>query len=271
MAISHLSDALPDNPDGLVVTITPSRAQAFGVCPYRFAHEKKRFDAANRHLQVGQWVHELTHDYNLVRINGREPMIDDIIARKAPPALFMDAGDDEHWIIDIGSASLRGYRAFLEAQEFSIIIDAERYVRTPTRPVAGVEGCSIVLSGRVDVIAMRDDRSIACIDVKTGMVPTPTQLAEAPGSFIYHHLTQYIYGADEVDIVQVNPITGQWASARPTKSQIEAGKDFCRAMAAAIKEQSYPPHPGDACSYCVLAERICPAHQVQKAGWDTAF
>jgi len=271
MTVSHPPDVLPDDPNQVVVTITPSRAQAFAVCPYRFAHDKKRFDTANRPLQVGQWVHELTHDYNRARIEGREPVVDDIIARTAPPALFMDAGDDEQWIIDIGCASLRGYRTFLDAQEFSIIIDAERYVRTPTRPVAGIAGCSIVFSGRVDVIAMRDDRSIACIDVKTGMVPTPTQLAEAPGSFIYHHLTQYIYGADEVDIVQVNPITGQWASARLTQAQLEAGKDFCRAMAAAIKEQSYPPRPSDMCAYCALAERLCPAHHIHRAGWDTAF
>ncbi len=271
MTVSHLSDALPDDPNQLVVTITPSRAQAFAACPYRFAHDKKRFDIANRPLQVGQWVHELTHDYNRACIEGREPVVDDIIARTAPPALFMDAGDDERWIIDIGSASLCGYQAFLEAQEFSIIRDAERYVRTPTRPVAGVAGCSIVLSGRVDVIAMREDRSIACIDVKTGMVPTRTQLAEAPGSFIYHHLTQYVYDADEMDIVQVNPITGEWASARLTQAQLEAGKGFCRAMAAAIKEQSYPPRPSDMCAYCPLAERLCPAHHVNRAGWDTAF
>ncbi len=271
MSVSHRPDVLTDDPDRLVVTITPSRAQAFAGCPYRFAHDKKRFDIANRPLQVGQWVHELMHDYNRARMNGREPMIDDIIARKAPPALFIDAGTDEQWIIDIGYASLRGYRAFLEAQGFSIILDAERYVRTPTRSVAGVAGCAIVLSGRVDAIAMREDRSIACIDVKTGLVPTRTQLAESPGSFIYHHLARYAYGADDIDIVQVNPITGQWTSARPTEGQLTAGKDFCRAMATAIKEQSYPPQPSDVCAYCALAERICPAHHVQRAGWDTAF
>jgi hypothetical protein len=259
----------PRAPDQLVVTVTPSRAQAFSTCAYRFAHEQRPFDATNRALQMGQWIHEVIHYDNLARMDGREPPADEVVAHRPPPAPLV-GGNDEDRALDIAAGHLRGYRAFLEAQGVETILDAERYVRTPTRPVAGVERCAIVLAGRFDVIAARGDGSVACIDVKTGNVPTRTRLAESPGTFIYHHLTDYTYGARAIDIVQINPLTKEWADVRLDERQIEAGKDFCRRMAATIKERSYTASPGDYCAYCTLAPR-CPAHQTGRDGWNTAF
>jgi CRISPR/Cas system-associated exonuclease Cas4 (RecB family) len=269
MVAARLTDYTQDESPHVIAMITPSRAQAFSTCAYRFAHEKKTFDA-NRSLIMGQWIHEIIRADNMARIGGQEVSIEQLIVRNAPPGALVGSTDDEEWAVGVATDSLRGYRAFLDAQGVETVLDAERYVRTPTRPVAGVPGCSIVLSGRFDATAARQDRSIACIDVKTGRIPAQAHLAEAPSTYIYHHLTQYAYDADRIDIIQVNPLTGQWAGVRLTEGQIEAGKAFCRAMAAAIKDGLYAPNPGEYCAYCALAPR-CPAHQARTPGWDTAF
>jgi len=273
MAMRRPLDVARDTSDGVIV-ITPSRVRDYAACPYKFAHDARRFDPGNRSLQVGVWIHELIHVYNLTRIDGREPRIDDVIAHKAPPALFMDGGDDEERVLAVASDSLHGYRAFLEAQNIDRILDAERYVRTPPRPVVGVPDRSIVISGRFDVVGLREDRSLACVDVKTGRVPTRTQLAAAADSFVYWHLAAYAYGdvsdGHAIDIVQMNPLTGDLSSVRLTEDQIREGRDVCRRMILAIKQRSFPPRPADHCAFCALASE-CPAHQARPDGWDTAF
>lgn len=277
MALSDMHDQPDHEPKPFVAVISPAKAQAFSLCAYRFAHDKKPFDVGGRQQQLGKWVHELIHQDNVARISGRELPVDEVVFGQMPPAILLDNPDAQEWTIRIGRESLYGYRAFLEEHEFAAILDAERYVRIPARPVIGVRNARIIFSGRFDVAALGHDRSVACVDIKTGALYRQQRLMEAPSSFIYHHLTDYLYASEgidhmceAIDIVQVNPLTGQWVSVRLTVEQIEAGKAFCRRMVAALREGEYSPSPGDQCTYCALASE-CPAHQTLHPGWDTDF
>lgn len=262
--------------NSLVVTLTPTRAQAFARCPQQYAEtfDAQRDDGLNWRLQVGQYIHALVHQYNRTLMRGLEPDIDDVLMRVRPPLDPDHAGDDgDQHLRDVAYESILGYQKFLRKQEFTAIVGSEHYVRTPARPVLNVPDCAIVFAGRFDVVATRDAPtldgflSITCIDVKTGAL-TP-ELAEQPSSFIYAHLARHAYRVDDVEILQIAPRSGQWTSIRLTQAQIEAGTEFCRDMVAALKEGNFPPQPGGYCQHCRIVDR-CPAHQ-SRPEWNTPF
>jgi len=269
---------MPTSRADLTVTITPSRAQAFARCPLQYSETfgHARPDDTGRHLQVGQYIHELADRHNKAVMAGHTPSIAEVLERVAIPVQLCDGGDGDMHLRDLGRESLEAYRAFLEDQRFAAIVASEQYVRTTPRPVAGVPGCAIVLSGRFDLIATRvvashDEieantlTSVTCIDVKTSI---SADLADQPSSAIYDHLARFAYGADDVELIQVTR-TGQWASVRLTPAQIEAGKRFCRKMVAAAQARHYAPHPGGYCDYCEIVA-TCPAHRPRQ-GWESEF
>ncbi len=270
---------MPRSQSDLTVTITPSRAQAFARCPLQYSETfgQAPGDDTSRHLQIGQYIHELVDCHNQMVLAGHEPSIDEVLERVLLPAQLRDGGNGEMHLRELGRESLEGYRGFLADQRFAAIVASERYVRTPPRPVAGVPGCAIVLSGRFDLIATRVSASrndnieantlasVTCVDVKTAI---SADLADQPSSAIYDHLARFAYQTDDVELMQVTR-TGQWTSVRLTPTQIEVGKDFCRRMVAAIHARQFPACPGGQCDYCPLVS-ICPAHR-SRPGWDTAF
>ncbi len=269
---------MPTSRADLTVTITPSRAQAFARCPLQYSETfgHARPDDTGRHLQVGQYIHELADRHNKAVMAGRTPSIAEVLERVAIPVQLRDGGDGDMHLRDLGRESLEAYRAFLEDQCFAAIVASEQYVRTTPRPVAGVPGCAIVLSGRFDLIATRVAASqneieantltsVTCIDVKTSI---SADLADQPSSAIYDHLARFAYGADDVELMQVTR-TGQWTSVRLTPAQIEDGKRFCRQMVAAAQAQHYAPRPSGFCDYCELVA-TCPAHRPRQ-GWESEF
>ena len=269
---------MPRSQSDLTVTITPSRAQAFARCPLQYSETfgQAPGDDTSRHLQIGQYIHELVDRHNQMVLTGHEPSIDEVLERVLPPTQLRDGGNGEVHLRELGRESLEGYRGFLTDQRFAAIVASERYVRTPPRPVAGVPGCAIVLSGRFDLIATRvsasrDDieantlPSVTCVDLKTAI---SADLADQPSSVIYDHLARFAYRADDVELMQVTR-TGQWTSVRLTPAQIEEGKDFCRRMVASRQDGRHPPRPGRYCDYCTLVS-TCPAHR-PRPGWDSAF
>ncbi len=269
---------MPRSRADLTVTITPSRAQAFARCPLQYSETfgAARSNDTSRHLQVGQYIHELADRHNKAVMAGGTPSIAEVLERVAIPAQLRDGGDGNSYLRDLGRESLEAYRAFLEDQGFAAIVASEQYVRTTPRPVAGVPGCAIVLSGRFDLIATRVSASpdkidigtltsVTCIDVKTSL---NADLSDQPSSAIYDHLARFAYGADDVELMQVTR-TGQWTSVRLTSAQIENGKHFCRRMVAAVQACHYAPRPGGYCDYCPLVA-TCPAHQ-PRPGWDSEF
>lgn len=265
----------------LTVTITPSRARAFARCPLQYSETfgKTPRDNTNRHVQIGQYIHELADHHNKAVIAGLEPSIDELLEQVPLPAQLRDGDDRERHLRELARESLEGYRRFLEKQGFTAILASEHYVRTAPRPVAGVPGCAIVLSGRFDLVATRvtalpeDNRtatipSVTCIDLKTSV---ESCVAEQPSTVIYDHLARYAHGATDVELIQLVPQTGQWVSVRLTPTQIENGKDFCRRMVASIQANRYPPRPSGCCDYCTLVATCpAPAHQ-PRPGWDSEF
>jgi len=275
----HAPTLIPNSRADLAVTITPSRAQAFARCPLQYSETfgTTRPDDTGRHLQIGQYIHELTDRHNKAVMAGCTLRIDDVLDQTPLPLQLRDGGEGDLYVRGLGREFLEEYRGFLEGQHFAAIVASERYVRTPPRPVAGVPGCAIVLSGRFDLIATRvvashDEiesntlRSVTCIDVKTSI---SADLADQPSSAIYDHLARFAYQTDDVELMQVTR-TGQWTSVRLTPTQIEVGKDFCRRMVEAIHARQFPACPGRQCDYCPLVSTTCPVHR-SKPGWDTAF
>ena len=246
--------------DTLVVTITPSKAQAYGQCPLYFAEvfSKQALHLANQNIQRGKYLHSLIERYNVAIIDGTPMSIDEVVARVPLPAAFRDGGDDERVAIDFARASLFGHKAWLEEQDFAALCAAEQYIRTTPRPVAGIEGVAVVFSGRIDLVALTRAHTLALIDFKAGNVLTSEALQTAPASFVQAHLGAYTYASDATEIIQVVPATGQASRARLTDQDIEAGTLLCRAMVASVKEQSWSPRPGAYCSYCDYAAQ-CPA------------
>jgi len=270
MVVSLASTTQDSVSQPLTVVITPSRAQSYSICPYRYANEPRRFDRPSKSQDLGQWVHELIHEYNRARMAGSDVDVEEIVVRRPPPLSVTQDKRGEDWAFHIAQDSVDGYRAFLQETGADVIRDAERYVRTPARAVAGVAGCHIVFSGRFDVTAERHDGTLVCIDVKSGVVLGQAQLADAPSSFVYHHLVEYAYGNAAIDIVQFNPLTGRYGLVQLDDVRIQRGKAFCRSMAASIVTGQYRPIPGEYCAYCALAP-TCPAHDSQRPGWDTEF
>ncbi len=252
------------------VVITPSQAQSYSICPYRYAKEERRFDSSTPSQDMGHWMHELIHEYNQAQIAGRDIDVDEIVLRRPPPLSLTEDRQGENRAIHLARSSVGGYRTFLDDIGAELVRDAEHYVRTPPRAVVGVPGCRIVFSGRFDVTVERRDGSLVCIDVKSGTVLGQAQLAAAPSSFVYHHLVEYTYGNPAIDIVQFNPLLGKYGLVRLDDVRIQHGKEFCRSMAASIVAAQYRPIPGEYCAYCTLAP-TCPAHEVRRPGWDTDF
>lgn len=269
MSVTLSTPDLGNTTAQVIVTITPSKAQAFATCPYRYANDRKPFDATTRSQVYGEWIHDLVRAYNIEARGGHEVAIEKIIDQKPAPPSLCDTDDGAEWSVSTAAKSLTGYRHFLEEQEIGAILDAERYVRTRPRPVLGIPRCSLVFAGRFDVAVRRQDGSVCCVDIKTGAIPPPAKLATAPASFVYHHLTAYLYDTDRIAIAQINPITGRWASVQLTTQDVAAGKDFCRRMVAAAQEQAYPATPCESCAYCTLAS-TCPAY-AERDGWNTPF
>jgi len=278
-----------DAPDITTVVVTPTRLDAYGRCPLHYAevHQKRPFDGQNYHLQRGTYIHALIHRYNRMVIAGEQPDIDDVLARIPLPIVPHTGDDREGSLLDFGRASLQRYTQFLQDRAYGILLAAEQYVRTPGRPVVGVPGAAIVLSGRFDVIAIPgsatacgahataarrvdaiDASRIYCIDIKTTSVAA--DLPERPSSFVYDHLARFVHGsACRISLVQWSAATGQTITARLTDEHIEAGKEVCRSFVASSKSQSWTPRAGEWCSHCPIVAH-CPCH-CGRSGWDTEF
>ncbi len=55
MVVSLASTTQDSVSQPLTVVITPSRAQSYSICPYRYANEPRRFDRPSKSQDLGQW------------------------------------------------------------------------------------------------------------------------------------------------------------------------------------------------------------------------
>ena len=184
--------------------------------------------------------------------------------------------------------ALAGYAAFISFNRLTIAGEPEQYVRIPARRVANLPGCRLVVTGRIDVVCSRqtdreDDSSTyqvnlsqapICLDVKTGRLQAQTadDLADAPSSWVYQHLMAYAYGHGDCEIAQLQLLDGTFVSTHLSSAQIDAGKNMCRDMIAAVQSQVYTPTPGAHCGYCPNSiQSVCPTQNRAKPGWEGPF
>lgn len=240
------------------VSITPTSAHRFARCPLAFSvHDSQRSDPSmERHLRRGHYIHAVIHCHTERAIAGEMPTVDDVLARVPVP----HPCDDEALLLDLARRSLVGYRDFLIEQGYTALVSSEEYVRTPGRTVVGLPASAVIFSGCFDTLATSAPGTdhLACIDITTGAIED--DLADLTSSFVYDLLVKFAYNIERVEIVQLNPVTGQWARAALTEAQIAAGAATCRAIVAATKEVAYVPRIGPHCVYCAIVAR-CPAHQ----------
>ena len=260
--------------DVTTIVVTPTRLQTFARCPL---HYHETFDptwsnAPSRAVLVGQYVHALIQRYNTILMTGCDPVDDDLLARVCPPPALRDTGTTP--VTDVGRESLAAYRTFLHAQELTTIVDAERYIRTPGRPVLHVPRCAVIFSGRLDVVGQRDDdtgptsRALTSIDVKTGMLDA--DLAAQPATWVQDHLLRFAYGVERIEHIQLGLPSGRWVSARLTPDRIEGGIALTRRFVASIKEGAFEATPGPWCGYCAVVDR-CPIYRDRGGFMDAAF
>jgi len=232
------------------VTITPARANTWARCPLRRNARVEEDDGDRLSIWRHRYVRALIHTYSTVLIAGERSTIDAIIAAVPLPDIPGDDGDDATLTMDLARASLSGYRTILDATGAGPILDVGRTVRTPGRSIAGRPDCAIILAGRFDVVAVRNDRrtgehggrcapgdAIVCIDIAQN-VPE-ADLGDRPASYVYDHLARFAYGIHEVEITSAAPGIGRWSSAILTEAQREAGEHLCRAMVMAAHETAH--------------------------------
>jgi len=257
--------------DSLIVTITPSKASAYGQCPLYFAevYEKQTPSFTNRSIQRGRYLHAVIERYNKARIDGDTLGRDDIIARvPVPPTLLTDG--DQWDAVGYALEHLYGYEAWLDKQDFAALLAKEQYIRTIPRPVTNVNGAFVIFSGRIDLVALTREGTIAFVDVKASHVLAPEALQTSLASFVQRHLGVYAYNVEDVQICQVVPATGQMSRARLAVHDIEAGTALCRSMVSSIKNRRFVEQPGEHCAYCSYASR-CTAFAGRIETLENAF
>lgn len=256
---------LPGMPQKLV-TITPSRLNAFEDCPrrYRYAYVDRPAPPKGppwAHNSLGASVHQALRSWYDLAPGERRPA--------ALPTLLATA-----WVSD-------GYRD--EEQERAVWRRAldwvERYAadgHLPAEP-AGVErGVAartsvVAFHGRTDRIDTRDDGELAVVDYKTGR--TPVDEDEARGSAalaLYAYATAHTLRRPCRQVELHHLPTGTVAAAELTEDSVARQVRRAEATAADIRaaqqavtdgadpDDAFPAQPGARCGWCDY-RRACPA------------
>lgn len=248
-----------------IYRVTPGRVNAFARCPlhYRAVYSARR-PAPNAALQRGTLIHSLLAQYNRAVIAAGEAVdAAALLAREEP--LLPDAQT-----ADLAAQALAGYAAFLSTQNVQVR-STEEWITTRPRLLRDQPDLAVELSGRPDVITVRPDGTLVVIDVKTGAtLPTPLELAAAPGSFVYEHLVADAHGDAEIEIVELIPHARAWVGIQLTAAHREASRALVRALVVALDRDTFPPQPSPFCALCPLAA-TCPGRRPRPTGADDAF
>ena len=236
-------------------TVTPAKAHDWATCGgfYAARHRPGSRFAQNYACLLGTATHELVVAYDRVA-RPQEYDLDALIARHWRPGRFGVEEDDQ---------ARADARALLEvygtavAGETVQILDHECFMQTERRSLG--DGRYIVLSGRMDRVARRQDGTIEVLDVKTGnSLPTPDELRHDPGTAIYHLLAADRYGASAICIAQLSLRTGAGVEVCLSPDDIVVGKSKLRDMVGQLAADEFTLSPNGACAYC-LARQECPA------------
>ena len=244
-----------DAPAGQIYRLTPAKAHDWARCGgyYAASHLGGAPRPKGYACLLGTAVHELiaVHEQH-----GGSPAGDlgDFLARHWRPGRF--AAQDDAGARAEALPLLAAYRE-LRATERVAVLGVEEFLRTGPRSLG--DGRSVILSGKLDRLARRQDGTIEVLDYKTGgALPTRDELRRDPATAIYHLLAAERHGAAPIAVVQLSLRTGARVEVSLDADDLAAGKGQVREMVRQLASGAFALAPGDACGYCPANDR-CPA------------
>lgn len=270
------------NQEPTIVRITPSKADNWQQCGYRFSWQERNGRRRRQQgdysvaLAMGNASHAMFAGVNHAIVGGATlPEIGETLDQHWNPSHFQTPEDAEDGKRK-GATMLINYFAHLRDHHLSVNA-FERFVASP--PMRINEHVSVILSGKVDAGLDNDDGTIFIEDYKTGpLLPTQHLLSSLLSTTIYYLLGRQLYpDASRIVIGQMQPATGMHVSVELTEEQINRSKAQIKVMAIAIgtdptmKEDEFTPVAGDYCSWCPARDDGCPLYDTGYAAGEVAF
>lgn len=235
--------------------VTPAQAHTWATCGgfFQAQYRSGRPFAATYGSLLGTSVHELVAVFDHAG-SGTRSDLDDLIAHNWRAGRFA-AYDEQRALIE-AKTLLTAY-ADLRQTEMVEILGSEVFCQT--RPRALGTGQAIVLSGRIDRVARRDDGTIELLDLKTGaFLPTHDELYNDPATTMYHLLAAERYNARRIVVAQLSLRTGGRVEVELDADGVAAGKELLREMVRQLAADEFSLSPSASCAFCP-ARITCPA------------
>lgn len=273
----------PPNTGHNTVRITPSKADNWQQCSYRFAWQERNNRRQRRQrgdysvaLALGNATHAMFAEVNhAIMGGGTLPEIGETLDQHWNPSHFQTPEDAEDGKRK-GATMLVNYFAHLRDHHLSVNA-YERFVTSPAMRIN--EHVSVILSGKIDAGLDHDDGTVFIEDFKTGpLLPTQHLLSSLLSTTIYHLLGRQLYpDASRIVIGQMQPATGMHVSVELSEEEINRSKAQIKVMAIAIgtdptmNGDGFMPVAGEYCSWCPARDDGCPLFDTGCAAGEVAF
>lgn len=262
-ALRDLSDDRPVRPEGVPISVSPSKVQSFGDCALRWLLTASGGEGArSTSMEVGTLIHEIAHELGDA---GQEAFLAELDQRWAglgmPPGWVTDqklerARQMVHWLAAYHSrAAGEGWRPIATEIDFTVQLGRA------------------VLRGSVDRLEADEQGRLRVVDYKTGSsAPTGAELQVHPqlgayqvaieeGGFAEHGRTSA--GAALVQLGKAHS-SGKAVQEQPPLADAEDPRwvhDLIEETAEGMAADSFAALPDDArCRICPVRSS-CPAHE----------
>lgn len=283
MTIQATTDFCTPNPAATTARITPSKADNWNQCGFRFSWQERNARKQRSQdrdyslaLATGNAVHAMFAEVNQGIMGGAVlPDVRKSLDKHWNPSHFHTLEDADDGKRKAGTM-LTHYFAYLRDQHFTVN-GFERFVKSP--PMRVNEHVSVILSGKLDVGLEDSDGTVFIMDYKTGgLLPTQHVLTSLLSTTIYHLLGRQLYPhASRIVIGQMQPATGMHVSVTLTRDQIEQSKEHIKTMAIAIgtnppmEGDLFAPTAGEYCSWCPARDNGCYLYDSEHTAGEVEF
>jgi RecB family exonuclease len=247
--------AMPVANGRVVFRVTPAQAHTWALCGgfFQVQYQSGRPYVATYNRLLGTSVHELVVAFDR-STSGMQQHLDELITHNWRPGRFA-AVDDQRALAEARTL-LTAYAAMRQT-ETAQVLGSEVFCQTAPRAIG--TDYTIVLSGRIDRIARRNDGTIELLDVKTGAyLPTHDELSNDPATTIYHILAAERYSGQRISVAQLSLRTGGRVEVTLDATGVAAGKALLREMVRQLATEDFSLVPSAACAFCP-ARTTCPA------------
>lgn len=244
-----------DTRERVSIRVTPAQAHTWALCGgfFQAQYRSGRPFVPTYSSLLGTSVHELIAAFDRAT-DGMPERLDDLIERHWRAGRF--APDDDRRALTEAHTLLTAYAALRRTEAVQVLGNE---VFCQTAPRALDSGHAIVLSGRIDRVARREDGAIEILDFKTGAyLPTRDELYNDPATAIYHLLAADRYDAHRIVAAQLSLRTGARVEVELDADGVAAGKERLREMARQLVADAFLLTPSASCAFCP-ARTICPA------------